>query len=404
METPTADKGVRKLATGFNHFAFRLYTEIAGDGNCFFSPLSVGVALSALVPGARGATGQELAQLLQLAESEAVLLEQIDGLMKALTERRTSTWELDEKTSEFHEVEEKVFVAHIANALFVQAGYPLLSPYQKVLRSAFRAELASVDFGQPEAAASKINDWVSENTNGKITQLVSPDVLTDLTRLILTNAVYFYAGWVDEFSEGGTERRPFYTSPAAKERVYADMMRKTTYLPYMSDDRLTLQATSLGYRGNMEMLVVLPEPGRLSDVEAVLDADQVSKIVVRLHSRRLALEFPKFEMETRYELTGPLGDLGLRSAFDRESADFGGISDDPQGLFVSDVVHKARIRVDEQGTEAAAATMLGVLAAGVEMEEEEPLPFVVDRPFIFCIRDLETQAILFLGRVTDPSA
>jgi serpin B len=139
-------------------------------------------------------------------------------------------------------------------------------------------------------------------------------------------------------------------------------------------------------------------------VEAVLDADQVSKIVVRLHSRRLALEFPKFEMETRYELTGPLGELGLRSAFDRESADFGGISDDPQGLFVSDVVHKARIRVDEQGTEAAAATMLGVLAAGVEMEEEEPLPFVVDRPFIFCIRDLETYAILFLGRVTDPSA
>jgi serpin B len=295
------------------------------------------------------------------------------------------------------QVERDDFVLRLATGLFAQEGYPLLSSYRDNLRAQFHADLRSLDFALAEGAASNVNRWIAEQTEGKIQGVVSPDSLTELTRFILVNAVYFLAQWANQFTEENTTPQPFH--PLSGDPGDVPMMRQTTELGHMRDDQIGFEALAIPYRAT-SMVVILPESGRFAAVERLIDAELIERVVSGLRPRLIALGLPRFELEWGCELGEALGALGIRRVFDGDAADLSGISDHPEGLFVSQVVHQARVRVDEYGTEAAAVTVTWLAAGAVEVAPE-PLPVVVDRPFLFLIRDDLTGAILFVGRVTE---
>ncbi len=325
------------------------------------------------------------------------------GLMQGLICRRITDYEYDNETGERREVERDAFRLNLANALFPQAGYALLPTYREILQADFRAQLRSVDFGQPTKAVSTINEWVAEQTEQKITDLLRPDLITPLTRLILVNAVYFMAEWLEPFDEASTRPGPFHLLPGTgEESVEVPMMHITQELRYVADDATAVEALDIPYKA-MSMLVLLPRAGMFEVVDQAVTTDLIARIDERLTTCRVRLALPKFEMECDFALKETLQRLGLRTAFDQTSADFSGVTDDPQGLCVSEAIHRARIRVDEKGTEAAAATAVlwGIL--GIDDEPSKPIPFIVDRPFLFLIRDDQTKAILFMGRVVNPA-
>jgi serpin B len=387
-----------------NALGLRLYGHLAGEGNCFFSPLSIATALSMLVPGARGATLRELAQLLDVHDKLDALPESVASLVSALTVRRVTEWELDERTGQSREVEKDVFRLHLANGLFVEQGYSLKAGYRDTLQEHFRAGLYPTEFGDPQAAADQINRWVGDQTKGMIPDLIDPLAIAPLTRLMLLNAVYFFAEWADQFSEAATKSEPFHLSPGAGVKsVPVQMMHGIRTLPYAKDAALGVEAVEVPYR-KTSMLVLLPETGELESVERGLADGLVDRIDKQLRHHEIDLGLPKFEMASAYGLKTTLQSLGLQTVFDSEAADFGAITDDPMGLFVSEVIHRARIRVDEYGTEAAAATAMMMVGSALFGEPPKPIPFIVNRPFVFLIRDDQLRAILFAGRVTNPGA
>lgn len=265
------------------------------------------------------------------------------------------------------------------------------------------ADVEAVDFAAPASASRRINEWVEARTEGKIAEVIPPGALAERTRLVLVNAVYFLAAWLDPFDEDLTRPQPFHPlcgSAGAHEEV--PMMANKGNYRYARDDERGVAAVEIPYEA-MSMLLLLPDTGRFDAFAASLSGDCVAHIVARLAPLEIALELPKFELESSYRLSDALEALGAVRAFDESAADFGGISDDPEGLFVSEVIHRARIRVDENGTEAAAATAIECLALA-EPEETEAVSFVVDRPFFFLIRDRETGGFLVLGRVMNPVA
>ncbi len=393
---------ISDLVRGFNTFGLRLYGKLPRGENCFLSPLSIATALSALLCGAQGKTGDELAQLLGVEYPPEAFSGRVGRLLESLIQRRAQDYVFDPEGEGYREVEKDVFRLHVANALIAQHGYALNPAYCAMLESDLLAEVLSVDFKQPGPVATQINNWVAEKTHGMITNLLDGSAIGPLTRLILVNAVYFLAEWLDPFEESLTSPQPFYLLPGGDtECVEVPMMRQTLPLQYMVDETLGLEAVRIPYKA-MSMLVLLPRPGRFQAVEDALHADLLQAVLAALGPHEVSLELPKFEMESSFELREVMMSLGVHTAFDEHRAEWSGISDDPEGLVLSEVFHRARVRVDEQGTEAAAATAVAVLAGIEEMERPQPIPFIVNRPFIFLIRDDETNAILFLGRVTIP--
>jgi serpin B len=390
------------MVRGFNRLGTDLYGRLPGATNLFFSPLSIGIALSALVPGARGETSRELEGLLGLDGTEGPSADAVANVVDDLTRRTGPDWREDHETGEPVEVQKDLFIMHVANALFAQDGYPLLEAYREVLRASFRADFFSVDYGLPVEAADAINRWVSERTQEKITDLISPEMLSPITRLVLTNAVYFKAEWADQFEPLRTEQWPFQRLDGAPP-VDVDMMQETLSLAYWRDPELGVSTVEIPYTA-MSMVVVLPDAGRLGAVEAGLEGDLLDSMVAHSSPTRIHLRLPRFKLRLSLQVGALLQKMGLRAAFDQRRADFSGITDDPDGLVVSEVVHEACVEVDENGTEAAAATAIVFLAGGIEEPEPDPILFTVDRPFIFLIRDDATGAILFMGRMTDPGA
>lgn len=392
----------RELAHALNTFGFELYQRLPTDGNCFFSPFSVSMAVGSLLAGARGRTRDELVRVLGIADLSGSLPQRFATLLNALRQRRGWEQEWDRTQRGMRRVERDVFLLRVASGLFVQSGYPLRPPYGELLRSAFQADLTSLDFGRPEEAALRINSWVSDRTNERINQIVWRESLTPMTRLVLANAVYFCAGWANPFSKDQTRREPFYLTEAPETSCEVPMMHLTVSLRHMVDEKRGVQAVCLPYRA-MSMVVVLPDRGRFNDVHRALDSELLEHVVTRARSRRIALRLPRFQVETGYSLGEVVQQLGIHAAVDASQADFGEITEQPTGLAVSELLHRARIRVDEFGTEAAAATAVVTMpTSAMPRPEEPPFPFVVDRPFFFVIRDDETNAILFVGRVTDP--
>ena len=398
---PTPSAAVQRLAAGFNDLGFALHRLLPDETNAFFSSLSIGAALMALLQGARGGTAAEIARVLGISETDQPTLAATAAELRLSLESRSVREEIwDEETRTFSSAGREAFRLSLATALFVQEAYPIHTDYLEALSDAYRADLCSVDFSDGDAAAARINAWVDERTEGRIRQLVKAEVLSEGTRLVLANAVYFKARWTSQFSEARTKPQPFHL--LSGDQVPVPMMHRELYSTHWLDDAASGEALRLPYVQGLSMLVVLPAAGRFTEVERRLSADLLSDIGQRAEERLIALAMPRFELRSELELGEGLQALGMTTAFDERVADFSGITPTQEGLVLSEALHNAWIRVDERGTEAAAATALVALAGGADFEPPKPTPFVVDRPFFFFIQDEGSGAVLFMGRVMDP--
>ena len=401
---------VRSLCDGFNGLGLDLHRRLPSGGNTFISPLSIGAALAALLPGARGQTGAELARVLRVEGTTEDTARAMTELRRILEPRtiEEQTWSEENQALEF--AERETFRLSLVTGLFVEEAYPLHTAFCDALSEAFGAEFFSVTFANAEETADRVNAWVADKTEDRITSLVSPDSVLPDMRLILANAVYFKARWADQFTEARTRAKPFHLLPGeGTASVDVPMMAKQgTFLHWKSEsesESADVEALRIDYEEGISMLVVLPATGRFAEVEAALSTDFLAQIHAASERTLVDVEFPRFEMRFETGLGEVLQELGLQTAFDIASADFGGITPPPDGLFLSEAIHQAWLKVDEQGTEAAAATALMALGA-VLVEEEPPLPmpFVVDRPFYFFIQERLSGAVLFMGRVLNPAA
>ena len=396
---------VRALCAGFNGFGLDLHRGLPSVGNTFFSPLSIGAALAALLPGARGQTAAELVRVLGLQGTAEDTARSMAELRRILEPRRTEEESWNDETEAFETAVRETFRLSLATGLFVEEAYPLHTAFCEALTGAFGAEFLSVTFANPEETADRVNTWVAEKTEDRITDLVSPDSLLPDMRLILANAVYFKARWANQFEEAETRPKPFHLLPGAGTgSVEVPMMARQGTFLYWKSESSDLEALRVDYEESVSMLVVLPATGRFAEVEAGLSADFLTRIQAGAEWTLVDLELPRFEMRFETSLGDVLRELGLQTAFDIASADFGGITPHPDGLFLSEAIHQAWLKVDEHGTEAAAATALVAVGAGIEEEPPRPIPFVVDRPFYFFIQERMTGAVLFMGRVLEPTA
>jgi serpin B len=368
-------------------FAFELYRELKGkEGNLFYSPHSISLALAMTYAGARGETAEQMADTLHF------ILEQ--ELHPA------SNWldaELARRGEGAKGKDGEGFRLNIVNAIWGQKDYEFLSAFLDVLAENYGAGLRILDFiTETEKSRLTINDWVSKQTEGRIEDLIPPGAIDASTCLVLTNAIYFNAAWEDPFDEDITADGPFYLLDGGQ--VTVPMMKQTESFGYTEGEGY--QAVELLYDGDeLSMVILLPKAGNFQAFEEGLQAQQVDAIISGLQPTGVALTMPKFEFDSEFSLKDTLADMGMPIAFSG-GADFSGMTGNRE-LFISDVLHKGFVAVNEAGTEAAAATAVIMPTAA---PPEPSVEVTIDRPFIFLIRDIETGAILFVGRVVNPAA
>jgi serpin B len=380
------DSDLEQLEEGNRAFALNLYQQLRSqEGNLFYSPYSISLALAMTFAGARGETEAQMADVLHFDLPQEDLHPAFNALSQILESRAQPVGEDQEGGLELS----------IANSLWGQAGYSFQTEFLDRLAENYAAGMREVDFAQSEQARKLINDWVAEETRDKIKNLIPQGVLDELTRLVLANAIYFKAAWQHPFDEGMTAQQEFTLMEGGMIQV--DMMRQSEMLDYNMGDGY--QAVRLPYSGDSaDMLVLLPDQGRFAEFEEALNAETVIEILSGLESRQINLVIPKFKVESTFELSDALPAMGMQDAFDASKADFSSISGKPE-LYISNVVHKAFVDVNEAGTEAAAATAVIMKLGSVPAE---PLTLQIDRPFIFMILDRATGTVLFVGRVLDP--
>jgi len=390
ITSPVANQAdLAALVDGNNQFAFDLYGALKNDaGNLFCSPYSISMALAMTYAGARGATEGQMAKTLHFALPQDRLHPAFNGLDSQLSELGQGAKGKDGKG----------FRLNIVNAIWGQKGYDFLAPFLDTLARNYGAGLRPLDFGAaPEASRVAINDWVGQKTEGRIKDLVPPGAIDSLTRLVLTNAIYFNAAWQYPFEKGATADGSFYLLDGSQIKV--PMMRQTKSLRYAGG--ANYQAVELPYDGReLSMLVLLPASGQFSAFEKSLDAGQLKAISGDLGAGRVALTMPRYEFTSSFSLKKTLAAMGMPDAF-AGSADFSGMTGS-RDLSIAEVFHKAFVAVDEAGTEAAAAT--AVVTRATAMPGSELIEVTVDRPFIFLIRDDNTGQLLFIGRVLNPGA
>ncbi len=370
------------LVAGNSKFALDLYQQLKTDGeNLFYSPYSISLALAMTYGGARNQTDAQMSQTLNFSLPQETLHPTFNALDMTLL-----TYGQDGDT----------FQLNVANAIWAQQGYQFLQSYLDLLAENYGAGLNTLDFaGDPDGAAETINNWVSEQTEERITDLIAPDMLNALVRLILTNAIYFNGQWALPFEESATQDDSFTLLDGST--ITVPMMSQTDGFRYTEAD--AYQAISLSYLGApVSMLIVLPGEGQFEEVESMISAEFVDDLAANWGFQSVALSLPKFTYESEFNLSRILSAMGMPIAFSGE-ADFSGMTGSSE-LFISDVVHKAFVAVDEAGTEAAAAT--AVIMAESAGLIEEPVEMKIDRPFFYLIRDDDTGTILFAGRVLDP--
>ena len=382
-----SDVKLDELVRGNSAFAFDLYSALREqDGNLFYSPHSISLALSMMYAGARDRTAGQIKEVLQFLLPPDQLHPAFNVLDLALAARGMG------KSSQ----DSVKFRLNIANAIWGQKGYAFLPNFLDALAENYGAGMRSVDFNaDPEASRVEINDWVSDRTEDRIQDLIPRGLINRLTRLVLANAIYFNAAWHFPFDEKRTSTGPFHLLSGSQVQV--PMMRQTRTFNYARHGSSQAQVVELLYSGEeMSMIILLPARGKYDRFESSLSADLVGEISKRMRPVRIRLSIPSFEIKSEFRLADTLAGMGMSDAFDPESADFSGMTG-TRDLFCSAVVHKAFVKVNERGTEAAAATggTIGVTSL--------PPAFSADRPFIFLIRDNATDAILFVGRVMDPT-
>ena len=369
-------------------FALAAYHVMAAnETNLVFSPASISIALAMTYAGAAGTTASEMAAAMHYSLPPERLHPAFDALDLALASRGEGKLGADGGPMRLH----------VVNAAWAERTYTFRSEYLDILATNYGAGVNLLDFiGAWESARSTINDWVAGQTENKILDLLPEGSVDSSTRLVLTNAVYFNAAWEQAFDPDNTHDGSFTlldsstvtTKFMGAELASAPAMQGTGFaaveLPYQ-DDRLSL-------------LVVVPDSGTFAAFESSLDAPKLDSIVAGLTPQAVILGLPRFKIETSQSLEDLLQSLGMTSAFVSGQADFSGM-DGTQNLFISSVIHKAFIDVAEKGTEAAAAT--GVVMSGTAAPIG--LNIFANRPFLYFLRDQPTGAILFMGRVLDPS-
>ena len=397
---------VAELVSGNTEFAFDLYQAVcAREGNLLYSPYSVSLALAMAYAGARGTTEEEMAEVLHFTLPQEDFHPALQTLSLTVASRSADP---------------KIQLT-IANSPWVQTGYSFLPTFLDLLAANYNAAPRHVDFlGAPGEACDAVNEWVSRETEGKIQNLLDPAAIKPLTQLILANAVYFKADWLHPFSTAATRDGPFYLLDGSE--IMVPLMEQEENFRYTSGEGY--QAIELPYISeNMSMVILISkeaaersdpwlpspplplpsgpiDPLHFEEFERSLNAERFASIVTDLRLTTVHLVMPKFTYESSFNLKGTLAGMGMPDAFTGYVADFSGM-DGTRLLCISDVVHKAFVAVDEKGTEAAAATALPV--ATIDLPPE-PVQLTIDCPFIFGIRDVETGAILFVGRVLDPRA
>jgi len=381
---------IAAVARAQQEFAAALYEVLAREpGNFVFSPTSIHVALVMALAGADGDTAAQMAAALAVDDLEGTRLHDAMNALDAALDARNRT---DDPGPEG---EERTVELAIANALWGQSGFPIDQAFLDLLATNYGAGMRVVDFvAAVEDARSAINAWVAGQTNDRIPELIPVGALNELTRLVITNAVYLDATWDVPFSPDATVARPFTLLDGTE--VDVPTMHGARSAGYARGDGW--QAVDLAYTGGeLSLLVIVPDEGRFAEVERRLSEGLLDEARDALAVTRMQLSLPKFAMRTQAELVSALGELGMRDAFDPGRADFTGISV-AEPLYVSGVLHEAYIAVDEAGTEAAAATAVVIGTTSAPIDE---VRIDVDRPFLFVLQDRDTGSVLFLGRVVD---
>jgi len=388
ITAPEVDESdLATLVEGNNSFALDLYRALREtDRNLFYSPYSISLALGMVHAGARGETEQQMADTLRFGLPPRRLHPAFNSLDIELATRGEGAEGKDGEG----------FRLNIVNAIWGQEGYGFLAAFLDLLAENYGAGLRVLDFASaPEASRVTINNWVSEHTEGRIEDLIPPGLISEITRTVITNAIYFNAAWQHQFNERATSDGTFYLLDGGE--VTARMMNRTAPFGYAEGD--SYQAVELPYDGGeLSMLVLLPRPGEFEAFESSLDAQRVKDIAESLEARRVVLTMPRFGFQSSYRLAEVLGAMGMPIAFSAD-ADFSGMTGKRE-LFISEVLHKAFVSVDEAGTEAAASTAV-IMPGGIE-DDTSSVVVTLERPFVFVIRDIKTGTILFVGRLVSP--
>ena len=383
----TSTDDISKLVNGNNAFALDLYQSLRSkDGNLIYSPYSISLALAMTYAGARGETESQMASALHFDLPQAQLHPAFNALDLALAQHGQA------------QSKDQPLQLNIANAVWAEKTYPFLQNYLDLIALNYGAGIRLADFvNQYEPARNEINNWVSDQTNKKINNLLAPGTLNPDTRMVLVNAIYFKADWENQFDPNNTSDSPFHLLDGS-----------TSHVKMMNDEHLTIpytkgdgyQAIELAYVGDTAAMdVIVPDEGNFKQFESALNAQKLNEILGNMQPASVALGLPKFTFTQDFSVSSTLKTLGMSDAFDPNKADFSGMTGN-HDLFISDVIHKAFVAVDEKGTEAAAATAVMMQATSIMMTD---VNLTIDRPFIFFIRDTTSGQILFVGRVLNPA-
>ena len=377
-------ESMRSLAAATEMFSRSLFKEMAkektGDDNLLMSPYSASLVLSMATSGAGGDTKTEMMRGLHLPNTETAG----SGWSQVIPALRSN----------------ENFTLESANAAFTMKDFDILASYRESLHNIFHSDISPVNFGEPEEAAQTINSWVSDMTNKKIDKLIEKDMVNGNTRLVLVNALYFKGDWEKQFDKKNTAKDKFFLPTG--EGVMADMMVQETEIPYAVLDNIDSTIVELPYKGDrIVMQIVLPnEKSGLRGLEEKIDSVDIADIF-KQHQRntKVRVKMPKFKLSSSADLSDPLQAMGMARMFDAKVADFSDI-DGTKTLFVDFVKQEVAIEVNEEGSEAAAATGMGMMMRSMPLPPEQ---FTVDHPFLFYIRDKLTGMLLFQGRIANPT-
>lgn len=378
-----ADQANQKVGDMNNAFAMDLYSRLAAkDGNLFFSPTSIETALAMTWAAARGPTAEQMARTLHL-DTEPGAAEKLGAFLRTLNEGgSTGGYELS-----------------VANALWGLKGYAFLPAYLQLVKETYGGHLAELNFlTDGEGSRQAINQWVADQTHDKIKDLMPRGSIVPSTRLVLTNAIYFKGKWTQPFEHSQTHDADFFSSPGHKTK--APFMFQSSHFRYAED--ADVQVLELPYgTDELAMRIFLPKNAdQMAVMERGMTPSRFKDLGSKLKSEDVQVWLPKFEMNSAYRLEDVLPAMGMKLAFEPGQADFSGMTSESQ-FFISTVIHQAYVKTDEEGTEAAAATGVGMRATAV-MVRHQPKQFRADHPFVFAVVHKQSGAILFLGRLTSP--
>jgi len=400
MDNQMAKENMNKkiIVEGNNKFALELFAKLQSTkGNLFFSPYSISTALAMAHAGARNETESKMAGVLHFPVS---VHRRTDSSPKSLLDREQFASSFGNIIKDLNNRGQKGgYTSTVANALWGQKDYGFLEDFLELIETSYDGRLNEVDFVRAtETARKTINAWVEKKTNDKIKNLISEGVLDSMTRLVLTNAIYFKGNWARQFKENKTKDSPF--TLAEGQKIDVATMNQKAEFGYMETD--TFQALELPYvNEELSMVILLPKKfDALDEFEKTLTPENLTQWLAKIHKCEVVVFVPKFKMTSQFSLASVLKSMGMEDAFSSD-ADFSGING-KRDLFISAVIHKAYVEVNEEGTEAAAAT--GVVMRLTSIGPATIPVFRADHPFLFLIRDNLTGSILFIGRVANPKA